>query len=246
MSEPIVLVVSSNHNEARRYCDAISSRGAHVRLVITDSDTATTTSLKGVTGLMLTGGEDIDPQTYGEHRERTANLDINRQRDDLELSFLRNALDLDIPVLGICRGMQLINIAFGGKLVQDLPSHNGERHDGDWIATYHQIYISPGSKLAAIMGSGGFLKVNSIHHQGLKEPQKSPALLASAYSIGDGIIEALESPAHDWVLGVQFRPEREGEVPKSFGRLFQAFVERAEMLQTRMDIHVDPAPSTPE
>ncbi|MCH7653041.1 MAG: gamma-glutamyl-gamma-aminobutyrate hydrolase family protein, partial [Chloroflexi bacterium] len=87
--------------------------------------------------------------------------------------------------------------------------------------------ISPGSKLAAVVGSGGFVRVNSRHHQGIKEPQKSSELLASAYSLEDGYIEALESPGHRWVIGVQFHPERRMEVPPHFDRLFQSLVERA-------------------
>ena len=92
----------------------------------------------------------------------------------------------------------------------------------------HPIYLSPGSKLAAMLGTGGFFRVNSLHHQGLREAQKSPRLLASAYSLEDVVIEGLESPKHSWVVGVQFRPERQDEVPTVFKNLFRAFVERAE------------------
>ena len=232
MGQPIILVVASSRRDARRYCDSLESRGAQIRLALPDQ--ASGDSMNGATGLMLTGGEDVDPPIYGESPDPSAGLETNRRRDDMELALLRHALDQDLPVLAICRGMQLLNVAFGGKLIQDVPEHKGERRDGDWKPAYHQIYVSPGSKLAAIMGSGGFLKVNSIHHQGVREAQKSPALLASAYSLGDGLIEGMESPGHDWVLGVQCHPEREEEVPKSFGRLFQAFVERAEMAAERV------------
>ena len=123
--------------------------------------------------------------------------------------------------------MQVLNVALGGKLLQHIKGHNAYEEGGEELSQYHHIYISPGSKLAAVVGSGGFVRVNSRHHQGVKEPQKSSALLASAYSLEDGYIEALESPAHRWVIGVQFHPVRRMEVPPHFDRLFQSLVERA-------------------
>ena len=96
-------------------------------------------------------------------------------------------------------------------------------------AALHRIFIAPGSKLAAIVGAGGFVRVNSLHSEAIREPQKSPAMLASAYSVEDAVIEAIESPAHDWAIGVQFQPERSGELPRQFERLFQGLVQRASM-----------------
>ena len=178
---------------------------------------------------MLSCGPDLDPVLHGETAEPHASLELNRPRDAMEMTLLRHALDRDLPVLAICRGMQLLNVAFGGTLLQNVSGHTGEEgKDGTWQPAYHTAFLSPGSKLAAILGSGGFVRLNSIHSQGLREPQKAPALLAIAYSVENGIIEGLESPAHDWVIGVQCHPERKREVPGSFKRLFQAFVERAE------------------
>ena len=91
----------------------------------------------------------------------------------------------------------------------------------------HHIFISPGGKLAAVVGSGGFVRVNSRHSRGLREAQKGKRLLASAYSLEDGVIEALESPAHRLVIGVQFSPERFNELPPHFMRLFQSLADRA-------------------
>ena len=96
------------------------------------------------------------------------------------------------------------------------------------VSSYHRIFISPGSKLAAVVGSGGFVRVNSRHELGQGDSRRSPRLLASAYSLEDGVIEALESPEHRWVIGVQFQPELRGEVPPHFDRLFQSLIERAE------------------
>ena len=150
-----------------------------------------------------------------------------------ELGLLGFALKRDMPVLGVCRGMQLLNLFFGGGLPRDVPGHGPELRDGRWEAVQHSIYLSPGSKLAAMLGMGGFFQVNSLHREGLREAQKSPRLLASAYSLEDGIIEGLESPEHSWAVGVQCQPERQGEVPKAFANLFVSFLERAEAYGNR-------------
>ncbi len=128
-----------------------------------------------------------------------------------------------LPVLCIGSGMQALNTASGGSTV-DLPGHGPA---DEQVSSYHRIYIAPGSRLAAIVGSGGFVRVNSRHRGGLKEAQKSPALMASAYSLEDGVIEGLESPDHRWIIGVQFHPERRLELPPHFGRLFDSLVEQS-------------------
>lgn len=146
---------------------------------------------------------------------------------DLAIALLRSAIDDDMPAYAVGDGMHLLNTAFGGKPAQAVQEHNEVAEDGGAASAYHHIYIAPGSRLAAVVGSGGFVRVNSRHHTGIREAQKSPLLLASAYSLEDGIIEALESSRHRWVIGVQFHPERRMEVPPHFDRLFQSLLERA-------------------
>ncbi len=143
------------------------------------------------------------------------------------IELLRVALDDDMPIYAVGDGMQLLNVAFGGKPCLPIEGHTHIEEDADTASAYHHIYISPGSRLAAVVGSGGFVRVNSRHSKGIREAQKSPWLLASAYSLEDGVIEALESSRHRWVIGVQFRPERRMEVPPHFDRLFQSLLERA-------------------
>lgn len=157
--------------------------------------------------LLMGGGPDLDG--LGAESQRTA---------------LMQALERDVPVLAIGSGMQLLNLVFGGLLLEDLPEHAPPEADVE--AVRHQAYVTPGSKLSAILGPGGFFRVNSWHRRGLREAQRAPGLMTSAYSLEDGVVEAVESPTHDWVIGVQFQPERVGEVPRAFANLFTCFVQR--------------------
>ncbi len=226
----IVAITSSGAKNARRYVEVMESAGADVRVLMPDdhSDVDTSELMRDVGGLLLCGGPDIDPTLYGDEPDPDAGLELNRPLDDLELRVLDYALERDMPVLAICRGMQLLNVAFGGKLIQDLPGHKSEKIDGKWESAYHTIYIAPGAKAAPIIGMAGLFKVNSLHHQGLKEAQRAPRLMTTAYEVEDGLIEGLESPEHSWVIGLQCHPERQDEVPKLFGNLFLGLQERAE------------------
>jgi putative glutamine amidotransferase len=185
--------------------------------------------MHGIGGLLLPGGPDVDPTLYGATPDPNAGLDVCRPLDDLELRVLDYSLEHDMPVLAICRGMQLLNVAFGGQLIQDLSGHQEEHADEEPTPSQHLMYLAPGAKAAAVIGSAGFFRVNSLHHQGLREAQRSPQLMSIAYSVDDGLIEGLESPQHSWVIGLQCHPERQDEVPRSFSNLFAAFLDRAEM-----------------
>lgn len=230
----IIAIPSCSARNATRYTNILETLGAETRLLTPKDDGHRTIAdmMVGVSGLMLPGGPDVDPALYGQEPDTQAGLEVNRALDDLDLGLLHHALEQDMPILAICRGMQLLNIACGGQLVQDLPGHRVEdRPDSSADPTevlYHQIYLSPGSKAAAVIGMAGFFKVNSLHHQGLFEAQRSPRLMSTAYSVEDGLIEGLESPNHSWVIGLQCHPERQKEVPGIFANLFVAFQERAD------------------
>lgn len=226
-----VAITSVDLPNSRRYVQVMESLGVEVSVVTPDRKGNASDLMKCAGGLMLTGGPDVDPALYNAERDTTAHLELCPPLDDLELRLLDFALEHDMPVLAICRGMQLLNVALGGNLIQDLPGHKGEGEDEDgcWRPERHMIYMSPGSKTAAVIGSAGFFRVNSLHHQGLREPQRSLRLMTSAYSLDDGLIEGLESPHHSWVIGLQCHPERQDEVPRSFANLFIGFYQRAEM-----------------
>ena len=224
---PAIGVVASSKFEANRYVETMVKRGVEQNVILPLPRSHITDTIAEVDGLIFSGGPDIHQIEY----EVYVNPDIELQSDSAliqwEIPLLRSALDLDMPVLGIGRGMQLINLCFGGSLIQDINGHNLDDEDRKSSNSYHHVYIAPGSKLAGILGSGGFVRVNSMHHQGLKEAQKATSLMASVYSLEDGIIEALESPYHDCVIGVQWHNEIEKELPKSFGKLFDGLIERA-------------------
>jgi len=174
--------------------------------------------------LCLAGGGDVDPSRYGQANE--ACLGIDPERDALEFLVLDRALALDLPVLGICRGFQVLNVAFGGSLVQDLPGH---RPVGDEVVT-HEVAADAGSLLGRIAGTQPHT-VNSRHHQGVTDELLAPSLRPTA-RVGH-LIEALESEAHRFVLGVQWHPERAAEVAPAATRVFSALVQAAALTRAR-------------
>ena len=226
-----VAITSCDPKNARRYVEVMESVGASVKLLLpgTHGHQPPEKLMGDVGGLMLTGGPDVAPARYGEEPNPNAGVETDPPLDELELGLLGYALERDMPVLALCRGMQLLNVVFGGKLVQDLPNHRAEIVDGRAESAYHQIYLAPGAKASAIVGAAGIFKVNSRHHQGLNEAQRAPRLMTTAYSVEDGLVEGLESPEHSWVVGLQCHPERQEEVPRIFANLFSGLWERAEM-----------------
>ncbi len=224
----VVAITSVSERNACRYVDAMESVGAGTRVLLPEIHAGLPAAelLRGAGGLLLTGGPDIHPERYGQEPDANARLKLCPELDELEFRALEYALSADMPVLAICRGMQLLNVAFGGRLIQDLPGHRNDEPDGEPVS--HQIYVAPGAKAAAIIGSAGFFRVNSYHHQGLNEAQRAPRLMSTAYSVEDGLVEGLESPEHSWVIGLQCHPERKDEVPRLFVNLFAGLRDRAE------------------
>ena len=226
---PTVAITTCTEQSARRYASVLGDNAA-IRTLIPGRDSAPPgVLLKGVSGLLLAGNVDVGDS--GAPLDAGPASAPGDDRQEMELGLLAFALDRNMPVLALSRGMQLLNLAFGGRPLTEAPSHGTDPNDGDGRSARHMVYLSPGSKLAAILGMGGFFRVNSRHRLGVKEARKSPRLLASAYGLDDGVIEGLESPEHDWVVGVQCCPERQDEVPPAFKNLFMAFTERAERLE---------------
>jgi putative glutamine amidotransferase len=175
-------------------------------------------------GLLLTGGADVDPGLYGEEAHETVTRVIP-ERDDLEIGLCREAIRRDLPILAICRGHQVLNVATGGTLVQDLPSQwqGAVNHDpeGERWSPAHHVRILPGTRLREILGEER-VEVNSFHHQAVKQPGQG--MVVSAHSEGDDVVEAIEVPGRRLVLGVQWHPEAYWDKGGRFHPLFEALV----------------------
>ena len=180
--------------------------------------------LEGMDGLVLTGGEDIDPRQYSQAAHRALG-DVHAGRDGFELALLRAAMARHLPTLAICRGIQIANVALGGTLVQDLPSEwpGAIEHEGSWPRDQrvHAVRVSVHSRLARALGAEE-LTVNSFHHQAVAE--LAPGLMAVAHA-PDGVIEGVEWRGDDWwMLGVQWHPEELTATTEDWDReLFLAF-----------------------
>jgi gamma-glutamyl-gamma-aminobutyrate hydrolase PuuD len=171
-------------------------------------------------GLLLTGGVDVDPHHYGERRGGQTDRP-NKPRDEQELALVRQALERDIPLLAVCRGHQVLNVAVGGSLLQHI---EGDSHKADDAghSRWHEVSLTGNGRLAAVYEEGAVLRVNSRHHQAVTPERLAEPLRELARS-PDGFIEAMESRAHRWVVGVQWHPERPEMHPAAYP-LFAAFV----------------------
>jgi putative glutamine amidotransferase len=187
-------------------------------------------TLDAVDGLLFTGGRDVDPRHFGE-AVLNETVELEPDRDAFELPLIRGALARDLPVLAICRGCQVLNVALGGSLWQDLPA----QRPGDLVhrqraprdAVTHAVHIRAGSLLAAVAGEGvadDTLQANTFHHQAVRDVAEG--LVAVGYA-ADGMVEAVEAPDHAFVLGVQWHPESLAPRRPEHRRLFQALVEAA-------------------
>jgi len=197
------------------YVQAVQAAGG--RPVLLPPDDADADVLDVLDGLVLTGGADIDPALYGQPAHPATKP--KPYRDSAEALLARAALDRDLPVLGVCRGMQLLAVVTGGSLHQHLP---------DLVETYlhrpqpfdqvsygeHTVEMEPQSRLHGIVG--GVAKVNSLHHQAVADPGTFTAV---GWCQEDGVVEAMESPEHQYAVAVQWHPEADPET-----RLFQSLV----------------------
>ena len=173
-------------------------------------------------GILLPGGLDVEPARYGEVAHPSTRPD--RVLDELELRVAAWAIERALPTLGICRGQQLLNVALGGSLVQDLPceglAHPQAPRLGPRGGLAHPVEVAPSSRLAELFGAVSF-EVNSRHHQAVRRLGRGLRAVAWA---PDGVVEAVESVEHPWLLGVQFHPEDLVGIHEPSRRLLEAFV----------------------
>ena len=200
------------------YIEAVQRAGGAAVMLPPDPDVDADQLLDVLDGLILAGGRDIDPATYGAERANGTD-DPRTERDEFELALAQRAMERDIPLLGICRGMQLMNIARGGTLVQSLPEHLHRRSVGTFDGNDHPVRLDKSSLAARAAGevSHGTL---SHHHQGID--RVGDGLRVTGWADEDELPEALEDPELQFALGVQWHPEADPE-----SRVIAALVEAA-------------------
>ena len=183
-------------------------------------------ALRTMDGLLLSGGADIDPRLYGAPVDGA--LDVERERDKLEGAAWAIAEERQVPVLGICRGLQAINVFSGGSLLQHVEGHAGAGW-GSGAPAMHPLRLEPGTRLATVLAPAETLEVNAYHHQAIRAQDLAPVLRAAAWadSTAGPLVEGLEGPGDRFVVGVQCHPERTESTPEAFERLFAAFVAAA-------------------
>ena len=230
MAKPRILVPYAGPD----YISALQKAGAEVRMV--DGSVSPDEAFAGIDGVLLTGGRDVDPALYGEDRH-PATEDEQPGRDAIELSIARRALAEEVPLFAICRGIQVLNVAAGGTLIQDIAGDVGHlvdhnvREPRDKDA--HPVRVKPGTRLAEALGGElnehSEMQVNSRHHQAIAKV--APGLEVTAVA-PDGLPEAIEKVGEAFCVGVQWHPENFHESGR-FKGLFQAFVTAAERRAVR-------------
>jgi putative glutamine amidotransferase len=211
------------------YVAAVRRAGGRPLLVPGGDADAAEETLAGVDGLLLAGGGDLVPARYG-GLEHPSQYGLDPERDDTEVALLAAALAIGMPVFAICRGLQLVDVAFGGTLDQHLPDRFGTTH-GDpvgGLSATHDIRVSPGSRLAdAVGGAERLERVTSHHHQGVAEV--GDGLVAVGWS-DDGLVEAVEPDGDGpWLVAVQWHPEATAGHEQTQQALFDAFVAEARL-----------------
>jgi putative glutamine amidotransferase len=211
-----VLAVYRKADRVAPYEQALVAAGLNPAMLPVDGPL----SLRDFSGLVLTGGSDVNPELYGEARQPETDAPDD-ERDALEKSLLDEALARDLPVLAICRGLQLLNVHHGGTLIQHLNSfHRHSKGKGDRSLPVHGVVIEPDTLLYTIAGRATW-PVNSRHHQAVRTVGEN--LRISAFDPEDGTVEALERPDKRFVLAVQWHPEDQARSDPDQTRIFRHF-----------------------
>ncbi len=221
----------------RAYVHAIEhAGGVPVLIPILHDLSMLDTLLPRLDGLLLSGGVDIEPAIFGEAPHPLSDQP-DRELDEIELMLASWALQEDIPTLGVCRGMQVLNVALGGTLYQDIHDlcpgslhHSNRQQPRDHLA--HRVNVLPGSLVEQLLGPGPFM-VNSLHHQAVNKPGQGVVISGKA---DDGIAEMLEVTGHRFVVAAQFHPEEIYLKESTNARLFASFVQACSVDSMQEDV----------
>ena len=215
------------HRQNDTYINAVSKAGGiPILLPCLIDKNAIEVHLTLIDGLLVSGGPDADPRYFDAEPEPGLGA-VNPSMDAYEVPLIQRALELDMPVLGICRGEQMLNIAAGGTLIQHIPATVAKalKHRQDAPRHYptHTVQVAGDTRLASMLGEG-LLRVNTFHHQAVLD--LAPGFICSAVA-PDGIIEAIESSTHSYAIGVQWHPEGMWNESFNYDGLFNGFIEAA-------------------
>ena len=244
MERPRIVVTLSSPDRAsdpavarqknERYLESVARAGGEpIALDERTDDTARSAALANMDGLLISGGADIDPTRYGEGVAGSHPPEPGR--DEIDAVAFAAARERRVPLLGICRGLQAINVFSGGTLLQHVAGHESEPYPSPAV-TQHAVAIHDGTRLAGIVGEPEALVVNSYHHQAVTPDRLAPGLVANAIADHDGtmLVEGLEARDPDvWLIGVQCHPERVESSPAVLERLWSAFVAAAREHRSR-------------
>ncbi len=208
----------------RNYWWAVTWAGGQPVILTPDDALPPTKQLAQLDGLLLSGGGDVHPRYYGQPINGTDPDDIQIERDELELPLARMALAADMPILAICRGLQVLNIAAGGGLLQHVDGHQSPKDS----AKCHDIDICSGTTLARVLDTTGPLPTNTYHHQAVTLDMLAPGFRPSGLTVQTPtLVEAMESETARWTVAVQWHPERFYELDPRHRRLLRAFIAAA-------------------
>ena len=175
------------------------------------------TVLSHFDGVLLPGGGDVDPRRYGQTPSAEQLYGIVTEHDELDIAVARAAIELDLPMLALCRGMQILNVALGGTLHQDIGT------DDHWMRE-HEVELTPGSRIAEACGRTRLEHCHSVHHQGIE--RLADGLVPTGYA-SDGLLEAVEYPAASWIVGAQWHPEDTAPRQPTQQAIYDELVRRA-------------------
>lgn len=228
MQPPIIGITTSGHAQTSSYClpssyaAAVKAAGGVAVLIPPGEPETSLVILQRIDGLIFSGGGDIDPAIYNGIKHPTV-YNVDPERDRAEISLAQAALASDIPILGICRGLEVLAVATGGTLIPHLPDEYGEvvtHRAKQALSIQHAVDIIPDSQLAQIVGTTQ-VNVVSWHHQAVRTASSEWRVIGWAT---DGVIEALEHKHHPWAIALQWHPELSSSIDPLQHRIFEAFV----------------------